>query len=162
MNETEPLIEVSTHEVRTTDQTIWYSSEEKENKDEVLRRLIVWDDSFDYWENESTGSDESYEGGIIEFYIHQKELYDRIFEHFNLHSNPCSFIASMDKPIEFQLYTKKYVTKWTSPEGTISCYHRWFSNKRLKYPGVDGSIDFNINSKFLFKKFRSYALKFKP
>ena len=93
MNETEPLIEVSTHEVRTTDQTIWYSSEDKENKDEVLRRLIVWDDSFDFWENESTGSDESYEGGILKFYIHQKELYDRIFEYFNLHSNLCSFIA---------------------------------------------------------------------
>ena len=156
------LIEVSTHKIRTTDETTWYSSEEKEHKDEVLNRLIIWDDCFDYWENDSTGSDEEYEGGTIEFSVYNKAVYDKIFEYFNLHSDPTSFTSALDVPIQFNLSTRKYITKWTCTMGTISCYHRWFSNIRLKDAGTNGRIAFEINDKKLFEKFRSFAVKFKP
>ena len=169
MNEIGPLIEVSTHEVQTTDKNVWHTAEEREHKkeahwyaseedskhqDEVLSRLIIRDVSY--------GDDGSSEGGLIKFTVHEKALYDKIFEYFDLRKNPSSFVSSLDKPIEFELYTTEYVTCWSSTEGTINCHHEWYGPRGWKDLTEDGKIYFRIDSLVLFEKFSSYAMKFKP
>ena len=153
MNETKPLIKESSHSVKTRDNTTWYTSEEKGQKNEVLSRLIIWDDTSE--ENESISWEDEPEG-YIAFYIYERLLYGRIFEYFNLQKEP----SFMDKSIETRLFKKSDVTDWLFPNGTIRCYHRWFGNK--KDPGKSGKISFTIDEKGLFEKFKAYALKFEP
>ena len=155
MNETKPLIKESSHSVKTRENTTWYTSEEKDQKKEVLSRLIIWDDILE--ENESTSLEDEPEG-YIAFYIYERSLYGRIFKYFNLQKDP----SFMDKSIETKLFKKSDVTEWSFPNGTITCYHRWFSNKICKDPGTSGKISFTIDDKDLFEKFKAYALKFEP
>lgn len=165
MSEISSLTEVSTHQVQTTDKTVWYTlqhktheckacwyaSEDTKHSHEFLSRYITKDVYY--------GDEESNERGNIVFYIHQKELYDRIFEYFDLLKGPSSFVSSLDKPIEFELYTTASLTRWSSLEGTINCYHEWYGHDGWN---EGGKIDFKINNLLLFEKFSSYALKFKP
>lgn len=151
------LMYVSTHKVTTTDNTIWYSSE-KIPKDEaywysaeinkhtveVLSRIIIKDES---------GKNKSYEGGRILFSIHNKVLYDRIFEYFDLQKRPSSLVSLLDRPIQFELYTTDRITCWSSSEGSISCFHEWYGQWGCKDPGKIGKINLKISSKLLFEKF---------
>ena len=159
MDENKPLIEETKKSVRTREDTIWYKSEEKCPKNEVVNRLILWDDSF-YEAPEETESKswEDEPGGYIDFDIYEKTLYDKIFEYFNLQRIP----SFMDEAIEIKLHKKSYVTEWSFPNGKIRCYHRWFCNKRLKDPGTSGRISFTFDDKELFEKFKAYTLKFEP
>ena len=163
MDDTKTLIEESTQSVRIRENTTWYTSEEeRDQKNEILSRLIIWDDSFCIgWPEEtesSKGSTVEEAGGYIDFEIYERSLYDRIYDYFSLQKNP----SFMDESIEIKLFKKIYVTEWSFSNGTIRCYHRWFCNKRLKNPGTSGRISFTINEKGLFEKFKAYALKFEP
>ena len=158
------LTEVSTH--KTTDNTTWYSTEKipeneacwyppeiNEHTVEVLNRVIIKDEE---------GENKSYKGGSIHFSIHNKILYDRIFEYFDLQRSPSTFVSLLDKPIEFKLCTNERITRWTSSVGSINCWHEWYGPKGWKDPGEIGHIEFNITSEILFEKFTAYATKFKP
>lgn len=155
MDENKPLFEESTQSVRTRENTTWYTSEERDQKNEILSRLIIWDDAAE--ENESMSCEDEPEG-YIAFNIYDKLLYDRIFEYFNLQKNPSFLLES----IEIKLYKKSYVTEWSFPKGTIRSYHRWFCNKHLSEHNKFGRISFTINDKDLFDKFKAYVLKFEP
>ena len=86
MIEISSLTEVSTHQFQKTYKTIWYALQHKTHECNAcwfasentkythafLSRFIIKD--VYYWDEESN------KGGNIVFYIHQKELYDRIFE----------------------------------------------------------------------------------
>lgn len=168
------LLKTTTSQIRTNHITKWYTSDEKkDDDDQILCRVILWDDCIpiynycdNYYEESSDEEDEtSMQGGLITFYIYDRTLYDRIFKYFNLHENfPSSFMKSLDEPLEFKLSEKRsYVTEWTSQQGTIKSYHRWYCRKRLKEPGTSGKIEITIDdNKKLFDKFVAYVLKFIP
>ena len=164
-------------QVKTKQITSWYTSEKKPKRflsDEILCRVIVWDDAIpndyhcEYFTQESFDEDEnrpsSYQGGFITFYIYDKPLYDRMLKYFNVKDgSPSSFIDSLAEPIEFKLSEKRrYETEWSSLHGSIKCYYPWYRDKRLKKPGKDGKIEIIIDNKKLFDKFVEYVLKFKP
>ena len=155
MDENKPLFEESTQSVRTKENTTWYTSEERDQKNEILSRLIIWDDAAE--ENGSMSCEDEPEG-YIAFNIYDKLLYDRIFDYFSLERNP----SFMDETVETKLFKKSNETEWSFSNGTIRCYHRWFCNKIWKDPGKSGKISFTIDDKDLFKKFKAYALKFEP
>ena len=154
MNETLPLNEVSDPHVIMTDamvikrETTWISSKE-EIKKLMMERLLVWDDKAYY--------------GSIEFNVHEKLLYDRLYEYLKL-NDPRSLTEY--SPFEFKLSKTKYLTEWLSLEGMISCYHRWFSRKKFYNDDTTsdgwGRIEFKIDNRKIFEKITSYAGNFKP
>ena len=62
MDENKPLFEESTQSVRTRENTTWYTSEERDQKNEILSRLIIWDDASE--ENKSMSCEDEPEGYI--------------------------------------------------------------------------------------------------
>lgn len=176
-NSSSTLLKTTIQQVRTKQITKWFISEEhKDENDEILCRLIVWDDSIPidyssgYLTVDSSDYDEednpaSYEAGYVNFTIYDKNLYDRICKYFNASDpTPSSFVECLDERIEFKVIEKKtYSTIWSSSQGSIRNYHRWFSHKRLKDPGTEGRITFVIeNNKKLFDDFVAYTLNFNP
>lgn len=154
MNETLLLNEVSDPDVIITDsmvikrETTWISSK-GEVKKLMMERLLVWDDKAYY--------------GSIEFNVHEKLLYDRLYEYLKL-KDPRSLTEY--SPFEFKLSKTKYLTEWLSLEGMISCYHRWFSRKKFYNDDTTsdgwGRIEFKIDNRKIFEKITSYAGNFKP
>lgn len=170
------LIKTTSRECKITESTKWYISEDKKDEDdEILCRVIHWDDAIPvdvccgYYTAESSDEDDDkpayYPGGIITYYIYDVSLYDKIVKYFNVNDSiPSAFIDSLDEPLEFKLTNRRrYAYEWYSKEGTIRVYNRWYFHKRLKDPGKEGKIDFYIDDyKNLFDKFVNFALKFNP
>ena len=147
MSETKPLIKVEKRTVETTIITSWYNSEEKDPKSKVMYRIIMWTEGENH--------------GMILYYMYKKNLYDKLFKHFNLQKNP-PFTISLNG---YRLYTKWYETEWYFPEGDILCYQKWISPIPYRYKDQDGEgkIDLRIyDSKNLFDKLYSHAIKFMP
>lgn len=147
------LLEVSKFEDTTRDdldltrKTSWYPTEHKHEGDELLRRVMYWNDAMG--------------DGEIEFYTHDKTIYDRIYEYFNLRRKPPTSFSS---ELEFlQLDENENETKWKFEEGTVKCYHEWCAHTE-ENSSIDGwgEIEFKTNDKDLFIKFASYVVKFIP
>lgn len=157
MNDINPLNEEPSPDVIITDaivikrETAWILSKGDDRK-LMMERFLVWDDK-------------AYDGSI-EFNVHEKPLFDRLFEYFKL--NDPRFLAELI-PFECKLSKTNYLTEWISSEGMISCYHRWFASKKVHNDGSIvtacggwGRIEFKIDNKKIFESVTSYAGKFKP
>ena len=71
---TELLEIVKERQLKTREESIWYLSEEKDK--EMMSRVITWDDFDEFDENEL--------GGRVKYWIHHKQLYNKILDYFNL------------------------------------------------------------------------------
>ena len=138
MQENIPLIEVTKDEIK---RIAWYRQEKPDIKNEVMSRMILWEDDTSE--------------GCVEYYCCEKRLYDRIIDYFAIKKKKNSNASSeFDISTEFELSTKMYTTEWSPPEGTITYSYRWYTRS--------GRIEFQIIGRNLFEKFSAYAMKFKP
>ena len=147
------LVEIAgERQVKTREETTWYLSEEKKDK-EVMSRVITWDDFDDFDANEL--------GGSVKYWIHDKRLYNKILDYFNLERKKEYYVylvLSSSEPIEFKRRAEEESKSFT--DEPVHCYYRLY--RATNYREALGFIEFSINCKNMFEKFVSFVMKFKP